>query len=377
MARRYVLSSEAARRVAELIRGKGEVSRRPGAMSKLAFDADYVAPFTVQWAQSAADGSGSWIIWLPGDRLLMIGNNPVDVADDLSAVGGDYPEGWYLLPDEVLSGEDGGTLYLNIVVGPSQDMGATFDSEPTSTATDYINLRICKAEVDESGVRRVRQFVRSAIAFWPGVDENTDRYAADERSVTLLENESTDPTQIIYGNYFHIRGFGKFTPPNRAHAIGTYLAPTTSTINVGGDATSFAVLARVGNSSAPDSNSLVFVKLKVSGSGGEGSDADSAKRGCWRVGEGVLEDCYYNVGGVTKQAPSMAIPAGVASKFLCAVFSQGGGVVLRTYTTLGSLNTAQEDMSEYIVPLYKMNGDGDVELDMRTAPQIQIYEGTL
>lgn len=374
MAKKYVLGPNAARKVAELIRGKGEVSRRPGAMSKIAFDADYVAPFTVQWAQSANDGDGSWIIWLPGDRLLMVGNNPVDVADDLSAVGGDYPEGWYLIPDEVLSGEEGGTLYLNIVVGPSELIGATFDSEPTSTATDYINLRICKADVEESGERKVRQFVRSAIAFWPGVDENTERYGADERSVTLLQNQSTDPTQILYGHYFHIRGFGKFTPPGWAHEIGTYDAPSTSTINVGGDPTTFAVLARVGNSSAPDSNSLVFVKLKVSGSGGEGSDADSAKRGCWRVGEGKVVDCYYNVGGVTKKAGDMTIPAN-ATGYLCAVFSSSG-VSLQTYADMAALNLGQAGEGRYVVPLYVMAA-GEVSLDMRNAPQIQVFEGTL
>ena len=127
--------------------------------------------------------------------------------------------------------------------------------------------------------------------------------------------------------------------------------------------------------------------LAVNGGGeGVGGEAESARRGCWRLAivedeegeEGtastLLQDCYYNVGGITKKENDRPIP-GSATGFLCAIFS-AAGVDVQLYPTLGALNTAQADETRYIVPLYEMD-DGDVVLDMRNAPQIQVFEGTL
>ena len=161
MAKRYVLGPNAARKVAELIRGSGEVSRRQGATSGLAFDSEYVAPFTVQWAQSANDGDGAWIIWLPDSRLVTVGNNALDPADGLDDAGGDYPEGWYILDDDVLDPDNGGALYLNIA------NVATFSGD--AVTSNAVSVHICDATVDEdSGERRVKQYVTSAIVIVNG-----------------------------------------------------------------------------------------------------------------------------------------------------------------------------------------------------------------
>ncbi|MBQ6328546.1 MAG: hypothetical protein IJI35_05985, partial [Kiritimatiellae bacterium] len=86
---------------------------------------------------------------------------------------------------------------------------------------------------------------------------------------------------------------------------------------------------------------------------------------------------YYNVGGITKQTSNQTVPTGLGSVILCAAFSSGGYAGLRSYGNLGALNAAQATEDEYIVPLYQLDGDGKVALDMRNAPQIQVFEGTL
>lgn len=114
-----------------------------------------------------------------------------------------------------------------------------------------------------------------------------------------------------------------------------------------------------------------------SAGGGGGVD------GCWSIEyveeDGVtsitLRNCYYNVGGKTKvEADPGNVPAD-ASGFLCAVF-EAGNVSLEAYSTHAALNSAQEDETKYIVPLYKMDG-GEVVVDMRNAPQIQVFERTI
>lgn len=162
MARRYVLGPNAARKLTELLRGKGEVSRRAGVASELAFDSEYVAPFTVQWAQSADDGAGAWIVWLPASDLVVTPEGALNPASALSAVGGEYPTGWYALDSEALSPSAGGTLYLVLDFGDSPS--ATFAAE-ADDGDDTFSIPVCVASVDaETGERRVKQLVVGAIA---------------------------------------------------------------------------------------------------------------------------------------------------------------------------------------------------------------------
>ena len=126
----------------------------------------------------------------------------------------------------------------------------------------------------------------------------------------------------------------------------------------------------------------LFVIDTAGGGGGANPDATSSLSGCWKIAtvedvenQGAtskqLQDCYYNVGGFTKQAVYQAVPDN-ATGYLCAVFSSGT-VSVAVYASLGSV---QNDDSKYIVPLYQMN-NGKVVLDMRNAPQIQVFEHTL
>lgn len=192
MARKYVLGPNAARKIAELIRGSGEVSRRPGATAALAFDSEYVAPFTVQWAQSAVGGDGSWIIWLPGADLVVTKDETIDPTSELSDVGGDYPDGWYVLDDSMLSGANGGTLYLILDFG--EEPSATFGAEAADEYDGKFSIPICEAFVDSgTGERKVRQFVTSAIVLAGGEEP-------DEVSVDGSGGDSEDKLQIAHFN---------------------------------------------------------------------------------------------------------------------------------------------------------------------------------
>lgn len=230
---RAVLSPEAARKLTALLRGSGEVARRDGMLRSVALPTEYPDPFAVQWAQSADNGGGSWIIWLPGSRLVMVGNNPVYPSAELEAVGGDYPAGWYILTDSMLDRDEGGTLYLNIAF-PSGSYSATFFSSATApsasdgTADQYINVRICDATVEESGERKVKQYVTSAIVFWHGrsgsssggggggnpdnpdnPDDPDDPGGDDDDSVvTSLNGADGDLQLVIEKGFFEIRKNG-------------------------------------------------------------------------------------------------------------------------------------------------------------------------
>ena len=116
--RKFVLGPNAARSLKRILRGAGEVSRRKSLGDALAFSPEYVAPFTVQWAQSVADGDGAWIIWIPGDGCLTVDGESVDLTEDLEAAGGDYPSGWYIL--DCLE-SSGGSLYLEVQIPVNDD----------------------------------------------------------------------------------------------------------------------------------------------------------------------------------------------------------------------------------------------------------------
>ena len=265
MARKYVLGPNAAREFKRLIRGSGEVSRRQNMASAFAFDSEFVFPFTVQWAQSAADGEGSWIIWLPGNDIVSVDGAPYDPTDGLDEVGGDYPEGWYLLDGDALDKDEGGKLYLNITGGTSHT--CEFSASAQTGVEDSHSVAICEASVDaETGARSVKQFVTSSIIIASGEEDDDDKYYADEHSITQYAAAETGSESPIKLNYFHLNGFGKFKPEGFTSPIGTYQAPTNSTVDLDGDAPNFAFICRDGNSSSPDSNTLSYRKISFRGS---------------------------------------------------------------------------------------------------------------
>ena len=181
--RKFVLGPNAARSLKRILRGAGEVSRRKSLGDALAFSPEYVAPFTVQWAQSVADGDGAWIIWIPGDGCLTVDGESVDLTEDLEAAGGDYPSGWYIL--DCLE-SSGGSLYLEVQIPVNDDddddegegiqdreITAEFSSGSDASSDDdettrTIRVLIATASVGASGDRNVLQNVTSAIVMSSG-----------------------------------------------------------------------------------------------------------------------------------------------------------------------------------------------------------------
>jgi hypothetical protein len=380
MAKRYVLGSGAARKLRTLLSGSGKTDSVPRAGSELAIDNDYLPPYTVQWAQSANDGEGSWIIWLPSEELLVVDGQPVDVRDTLDAVGGDYPEGWYLL--DCLATDDDAMLYMSIDMS-ALDRYVVWSSDAGGLDEDGIDILVAETYVDsETGVKRVKQLVYSVVTIGGQPAAQQDTYGCDERSVSLIAG--SDGEAVERGHHFFLRGFGKFTVPGRASPYGEYDSPSVLELN--DQESSVAVLVRVGNSASPDSNLLGYRYLKVTGGGG------SAKPACFDL---VLEEsvshavlatthklvrCYYNVGGVTHQHADINVDALVltaAADSVLAFAREGynGSWGARLFANLAALVAFQGDAANYAVPLYVMSGtNAEVKADLRNAPQIQMVE---
>ena len=307
MSKRYVLGESAARRLAQMLRGKGEVSSRSGAAAGITVDSEYVAPFTVQWAQSVGD-AGAWIIWLPSAELVTLpGGVTIDPAESLTAAGGDYPSGWYVVPAAALSASEGGTLYLNITLGDSPS--AAFSNDAAADADDKIDVPVCDAAVNATtGERRVVQLLTSVIALG---GEGGGEPPVDEKSVDWREDEVEgdeslpgvgDETAAATAKSLEIKGWKdqESTAETLADALGLndkkedegggddyggVGAPVEDGGDSGGDAgTERQVLVRNG----PD-GALEYMPLgKIKGDGGdEDEDEDDSDVDCAHDANGV------------------------------------------------------------------------------------------
>ena len=137
------------------------------------------------------------------------------------------------------------------------------------------------------------------------------------------------------------------------------------------------------NESAP------VIRFSAGKGGGGGGGGDSAQTGgCWLLedrgdetaSQFWLTNCWYNVGGITRQSSDINVQSLVAgvtagTAILCATFSPSVSAAM--YADLTALNTAQVGETKYVVPLYVLGTDGEIVTDLRNAPQIQIFEGTL
>ena len=103
--------------------------------------------------------------------------------------------------------------------------------------------------------------------FWNGGEDQDTVYDCDGRSITRADYAGSDSTAQP-GNYFYLNGFGKFTVGESGTPHGFYDAPSEAEVEVDGEATTFAVICRTGNSSSPDANFIAYKKLKVKSTGG-------------------------------------------------------------------------------------------------------------
>lgn len=101
----------------------------------------------------------------------------------------------------------------------------------------------------------------------------------------------------------------------------------------------------------------------------------------------LVSNCYFNAGGTARVGDdkrfaiySSELPAFVAAKFGFDQQSLPCLYEISYYLTLAELQAAQKGITAYYVPLYHLsaNDDGSVKIvDLRTAPQLQVFEGIL
>lgn len=87
-------------------------------------------------------------------------------------------------------------------------------------------------------------------------------------------------------------------------------------------------------------------------------------------------NCWWNVGGVTHTASDQDI--GLATGVIYAKFEENGtALTIGAATDAAALNELQYDVLTYVVPLYMIDAETGAASDLRTAPQIQMFEGGL
>ena len=120
-----------------------------------------------------------------------------------------------------------------------------------------------------------------------------------------------------------------------------------------------------------DPSAPVIRYCKAGGGGGAGGY--TIANGCWNLEDGVLTNCYYNVGGVTYHTSDKSTDA--TDGILYAQISSGV-VSVGVAANLNALNQLQANEADYVVPLYILE-DGEITVDFRLCPHIQVFEGHL
>lgn len=193
--KKYVLGPNAARKLKALLAKSDGVSRRQLAQSGVAYDLEYAAPFTVQWAASANSGDGAWLIWMPvAEELLTVDGVSVDPSANLEPAGGDYPDGWFKLSGVESSGgrvwlivsedeNDAEGDSLTVEFGGSEDSDAAF------------SVLIAETSVSAAGAVSVKQLVCSSLVLSRGA--NGDKVSID----TVTADDADDPNALQVKNF--------------------------------------------------------------------------------------------------------------------------------------------------------------------------------
>lgn len=265
-------------------------------------------PFEVRWDGTLNDWAGGWKIYLPaGDLVVLPKGGTIDPTEDLSALGGDYPDGWYLVPAAALAVDASGTLYLNITLGDSPS--AEFASSASADDENEIAVEVCATSVGTDPAKHeVVQLLTSVIALG---GEGGGEPPVDEKSVDWREDEVEgdeslpgvgDETAAATAKSLEIKGWKdqESTAETLADALGLndkkedegggddyggVGAPVEDGGDSGGDAgTERQVLVRNG----PD-GALEYMPLgKIKGDGGdEDEDEDDSDVDCAHDANGV------------------------------------------------------------------------------------------
>lgn len=102
------------------------------------------------------------------------------------------------------------------------------------------------------------------------------------------------------------------------------------------------------------------------------------KGGCFDIdADGKFVNRYYRTGNMPKEAPEFTDTAtAFAGKFvaLSVPVAPDGTASLSAFTTFEDLATAARDRDKALAPLYKFDGEGNIEVDLRNMPIVQAVE---
>ena len=206
----YVLSPKAARALTRLVRGGADATAPTYTSATISPD-DFPLPFTVRWSQSQSSGEGAWVIWLPDTANLVMYDSDYITPSGISAATA-LPSGWYKISGMQSDAEE---VWLVAHIPDPDETGSPSaelsDSEgQATTGESVINLLIAQMETDDdTGAKRVKQFVDSAVVFGGGTGESV---VPDDVSTEFIPDPPQGQQPTGDEGKLQIKGFKAGTP---------------------------------------------------------------------------------------------------------------------------------------------------------------------
>ena len=188
---KYVLDNRGVgvlrRLVAGTLKTSGGQTNASGAISH----DNFAAPFTVRW--SASEANGSWVVWLP-DAAKLVAVDEAFVSISGASAAQNLPSGWYTVSGVAAGAE---SVYLSVKIPKAASSGGTepagtpsakLSGNAESAAEGYtvVNMLVATMATDsESGAKRVKQFLASAVALTSKGDPAPDVPPVDDVSIEL------------------------------------------------------------------------------------------------------------------------------------------------------------------------------------------------
>lgn len=101
-------------------------------------------------------------------------------------------------------------------------------------------------------------------------------------------------------------------------------------------------------------------------------EGDPNDRGFYKIQEGIFTNCYYFSAGTLHSGPNGSVSS-FAGQYCAILVLAGGGAQLHGYYSQSELNGAMSLNDRLVIPLYKFNDDGGVEIDMRYMPRADAW----
>lgn len=85
---------------------------------------------------------------------------------------------------------------------------------------------------------------------------------------------------------------------------------------------------------------------------------------------------YFEISGVIVEGPDATITSSAAGSFIAIRISDGTASI-RTYGTLAAMQIEMTNQSYMVIPLYKLDANGGIEIDLRHIPRADAWSLTL